>query len=281
MIIGMDFGTTNSGIAVYDGRAVDVLPLDPAATNPRVARTAIYITNEGAITIGRAAIDRYFEHNLNRPVKVQKVWVGEVEVVAEGVYYVTDVYVYADALSPGRLFLSIKTGLRDRNYAGTVIGQFFYPLESLIALYLTVTKARAERLLGRGITQVVLGRPVHFAADAEGDRLAEARLLDAAFRAGYETVYLQYEPVAAAYSYALELTRPENVLVFDFGGGTLDITVMRLGDGLPRVLAWIERMLAPKEQGAFEAWPTLAPTLAALLRDEVAAIFFPWTVANA
>ncbi len=237
MIIGMDFGTTNSGIAVYDGRAVDVLPLDPAATNPRVARTAIYITNEGAITIGRAAIDRYFEHNLNRPVKVQKVWVGEVEVVAEGVYYVTDVYVYADALSPGRLFLSIKTGLRDRNYAGTVIGQFFYPLESLIALYLTVTKARAERLLGRGITQVVLGRPVHFAADAEGDRLAEARLLDAAFRAGYETVYLQYEPVAAAYSYALELTRPENVLVFDFGGGTLDITVMRLGDGLPRVLA--------------------------------------------
>lgn len=49
----------------------------------------------------------------------------------------------------------------------------------------------------------------------------------------------------------------------------------------PRVLAWIERMLAPKEQGAFEAWPALAPTLEPLLRDEVAAIFFPWTVANA
>ena len=48
---------------------------------------------------------------------------------------------------------------------------------------------------------------------------------------------LQYEPIAAAYSYALELTRPENALVFDFGGGTLDITVMRLGEGQPRVLA--------------------------------------------
>ena len=60
MIIGMDFGTTNSGMAVYDGRAVEVLPLDPAAPNPRVARTALYITNEQGITIGRAAIDRYY-----------------------------------------------------------------------------------------------------------------------------------------------------------------------------------------------------------------------------
>ncbi|MCL4803921.1 MAG: Hsp70 family protein [Anaerolineae bacterium] len=237
MIIGMDFGTTNSGMATYDGRAVNVLPLDPTAPNPRVARTALYITNEQAVTIGRAAIDRYFEHNLNRPVRIQKVWVGELEVIADGLYYVTDVYVYADALSPGRLFLSIKTGLRDVNYPGTTIGQFYYSLETLITLYLTVTRARAERLLGEEIRQVVLGRPVRFAADEAADRIAEARLLHAAFAAGYQTVYLQYEPVAAAYSYALGLARPENVLVFDFGGGTLDITVMRLGEGRPRVLA--------------------------------------------
>jgi hypothetical chaperone protein len=237
MIIGMDFGTTNSGMATYDGRAVEVLPLDPSAANPKVARTAIYITNDQSVTIGRAAIDLYFEHNLNRPTKVQKVWVGEIEVIAEGVYYVTDVYVYSDALSPGRLFLSVKTGLRDKHYAGTVIGQFFYTLEDLIALYLTVTKARAEQAIGQEIKQVVLGRLVHFAADTEGDRLAESRLLQSAFRAGYEQVYLQYEPIAAAYSYALELTRPENVLIFDFGGGTLDLTVMRLGDGGSRVLA--------------------------------------------
>lgn len=237
MIIGMDFGTTNSGIAVYDGRVVNVLPLDSSSPNPRVARTALYITNDQAVTIGRAAVDRYFEHNIGRPVRMQKIWVGELEVIADLVYYVTDVYVYADALSPGRLFLSIKTGLRDVNYPGTVIGQFYYSLEDLIALYLTVTRSRAERLLGQEIRRVVLGRPVHFATDEAGDRLAEARLLHAAFRAGYETVYLQYEPVAAAYSYSLELTRPENVLVFDFGGGTLDITVMRLGEGQPRVLA--------------------------------------------
>ena len=237
MIIGMDFGTTNSGMATFDGRAVNVLPLDPTAPNPRVARTALYITNEQAITIGRAAVDRYFEHNIGRPMKMQKVWVGEIEVIGAEMYYITDVYVFADALSPGRLFLSIKTGLRDVNYPGTMIGQFYYSLEDLIALYLTVTRARAERLLGQEIRQVVLGRPVHFAADEAGDRLAEARLLHAAFRAGYEKVYLQYEPVAAAHKYALDLARPENALVFDFGGGTLDITVMRLGDGRPRVLA--------------------------------------------
>ncbi len=237
MIIGMDFGTTNSGMAVYDGRVVELLSLDPTAPNPRVARTALYITNEQAVTIGRAAIDLYFAHNLNRPVKMQRVWIGELEVIADGVYYVTDVYAWADALSPGRLFLSIKTGLRDVNYPGTTIGQFYYSLETLITLYLTVTRARAERLLGQELRHVVLGRPVHFAANADGDRIAEARLLHAAFAAGYETVYLQYEPVAAAYGYALELSRPENVLVFDFGGGTLDITVMRLGEGQPRVLA--------------------------------------------
>jgi hypothetical chaperone protein len=237
MIIGMDFGTTNSGIAAYDGREVTVLPLDPSAPNPRVARTAIYITNEQAVTIGRAAVDLYFAHNIGRPVRMQRVWVGEIEVIADGVYYVTDVYSWADALSPGRLFLSIKTGLRDVKYPGTIIGQFYYSLENLITLYLTVTRARAKRLLGQEVRQVVLGRPVHFADTPEGDRIAEARLLHAAFGAGYETVYLQYEPIAAAYSYGRELVRPENVLVFDFGGGTLDLTVMRLGEGRPRVLA--------------------------------------------
>ena len=80
MIVGMDFGTTNSGMAVYDGRAVRVLPLDPSNTNPRVLPTAVYITNEQAVTIGRAAIDLYYQHNIGRAVKLRKIWVGELEV---------------------------------------------------------------------------------------------------------------------------------------------------------------------------------------------------------
>ncbi len=238
MIVGMDFGTTNSGMAVYDGRSVNVLPLDPANNNPRVARTALYITNEQQIYIGRDALNRYFEQNVGRPVKTKKVWIGEIEIRGADMHYVTDVYVYVDVYSPGRLLLSIKTSLRDADYPGTVIGQHYYSLENLIALYLNITKTRAEQHLGQPLRQVVLGRPVRFATDPDKDRLAEARLLQAAFQAGYETVYLQREPIAAAYSYEASIDALQNVLVFDFGGGTLDLTVMRLGERTQqRVLA--------------------------------------------
>ena len=131
-IVGMDFGTTNSGMAVYDGHAIRVLPLDPANNNPHVARTALYVTNDQRVTFGREAVNGYFEENIGRPVKMKRVWVGEVEVYAEDMYYVTDVYAWVDALSPGRLFLSIKSGLRDPEYQGTVIGRFYYSLENLL-----------------------------------------------------------------------------------------------------------------------------------------------------
>jgi hypothetical chaperone protein len=238
MIVGMDFGTTNSGMAVYDGQRVNVLPLDPANANPRIIRTALYVTNQQQIAVGRDAVDRYFGENIGRPVKLQKVWVGEVEVIASEVYYVEDLYVWLDAMAPGRLFLSMKSALRDESYTGTVIGQLYYSLEDLVALYLSVTRLRAQRQLDRELKQVVLGRPVRFAFDPVHDALARDRLLSAAFKAGYETVYLQPEPVAAAYSYALTLAEPQNVLVFDFGGGTLDLTLMRLTPGgRPDVLA--------------------------------------------
>lgn len=238
MIPGMDFGTTNSGMAVYDDERVQVLPLDPSNNNPQVARTAIYLTNDQDVNIGREAVNRYFDDNVGRPVKMKKVWVGEVEVYGADMYYVTDVYAWTDILSPGRLFLSVKSGLRDPEYQGTVIGGYYYSLENLIAVYLSMTKMRAEKLLSRRLREVVLGRPVHFGTTPQADDLAQRRLLAAAFKAGYEKVYLQYEPVAAAYHYAAQTDRAQNVLVFDFGGGTLDITIMRLdGQGGREILA--------------------------------------------
>ncbi len=238
-LIGMDFGTTNSGMAFYDAETgrVRLLPLDPASANPQVARTALYLTNHQELVIGRQAVERFLAENTGRPVRMERVWVGEIEVRAEDMYYVTDVYVFTDVLSPGRLFLSIKSGLRDPDYLGTVVGRFYYSLEDLIALYLTTTKKRAEKQLGRPLNRVVLGRPVRFAFEPEKDRLAQNRLLDAALRAGYETVYFQVEPIAAAYDYAATLTRSENILVFDFGGGTLDVTIMRVGPQKKKILA--------------------------------------------
>ncbi|MEW5987273.1 MAG: Hsp70 family protein [Chloroflexota bacterium] len=237
MIIGMDFGTTNSGMAVYDGRQVHLLPLDPANANPSVIRTALYVGNDASVTVGRAAVNRYFVQNTGRSARLQKVRVGEIEVRGADMFYVRDVYVWVDVLSPGRLFLSFKTSLRDADYQGTVVGQSYYSLENLVAMYLTVTRVRAERLLGREIREVVLGRPVHFSQDPQQDALAQARLLEAAFRAGYEKVYFQYEPTAAAYHYATTSGRAENILIFDFGGGTLDLTIMRVDGGRRQVLA--------------------------------------------
>jgi hypothetical chaperone protein len=237
LIVGMDFGTTNSGMSWFDGENVKLLPLDPANPNPAVARTALYISNDQNVAIGRDALNRYFDQNVGRPMKIKKVWVGEVEVYGADMYYVTDVYALMDVLSPGRLFLSIKSGLRDPDYSGTMVGHFYYSLETLVAVYLSLTKLRAERILGQEITGVVLGRPVHFSLDAKTDALAENRLLEAALNAGFREVYFQYEPVAAAYHYAATVGQTLNVLVFDFGGGTLDITIMRIDGKYRQVLA--------------------------------------------
>jgi hypothetical chaperone protein len=79
---------------------------------------------------------------------------------------------------------------------------------------------------------VVLGRPVTFVGStgAADDERAQQRLRQAAEMAGFARVAFELEPVAAALHYERSISRPENVAVFDFGGGTLDITVMRVGD---------------------------------------------------
>jgi hypothetical chaperone protein len=231
LIIGMDFGTTNSGIAAFDGQRLQLIPIDPASQNSSVARTALYITNDREVYIGRGAIDTYYAQNLNRPVSIEKVRVGEIKLTfAELPTFIRDVYIDKDVLSPGRLFLSFKMALSSLNYLGTVVGSHFYFLEDIIALYLYIAKQRAERFLGQEITKIVLGRPVRYSLNPQDDLLARERLLKAAFKAGYEEVYLQYEPIAAAYHYESTINEEQNVLIFDFGGGTLDISIVRIGD---------------------------------------------------
>lgn len=234
----MDFGTTHSGMAWYDGQQLRMLPLNPRNATDNVTPTMLYITNEQIIHFGREATNAYFEQNLGRPSKSEKVWVGEIsQTFAEIGTFIKDVYIWVDVLSPGRLFLSFKSDLSDASYTGTAIGRFFYTLEEITATYLYIAKSRAERALGQPVDAVVLGRPVHFHADPAADALAQARLLDATLRAGYQRVYFEYEPVAAAHYYEMSITQPQQVLVFDFGGGTLDITIMRLGERGRGVLA--------------------------------------------
>jgi hypothetical chaperone protein len=233
----MDFGTTNSGMSVYDGEQLRLIPLDPSNRNPYVARTALYITNDRNIHIGRNATDVYYEQNLNRPSKYEKIWIGEIELTfAEVGTFIRDVYIDGDIYSPGRLFLSFKMGLSSPNYLGTIVGSQYFFLEDIIATYLYITKQRAENYLQREIDSIVFGRPVRYSDDPEHNEFAKERMIQAAFSAGYKTVYLQYEPVAAAYYYEMGIQEEQNVLIFDFGGGTLDLSIIRVGNPKTRAV---------------------------------------------
>ncbi|NJR12557.1 Hsp70 family protein [bacterium] len=168
----------------------------------------------------------------NRPSKMQRVRVGEIEqTFAEVGTFIKDVYIDKDMYSPGRLFLSFKMGLASPDYVGTLVGNYFFTLEDIIATYLYTTRRRAEAQLETDLETIVLGCPVRYSDTPNADAFARERMIQAAFRAGYKTVYMQYEPLAAATYYESTLDHDENVLIFDFGGGTLDMSVLHLGRG--------------------------------------------------
>jgi hypothetical chaperone protein len=232
MHIGLDFGTTNSGAAVFDGRQVHLFPLDPASHDPTVIRSTLYVTRDHQVFIGREAIDAYYRQNVGRPSRMVRQYVGEIEMTfAELPTFVKDVYVLVDELTPGRLLHSLKSELAT-SYRGTTMFGRYYELEELIARYLREIRQRVEAQAGQPVDELVLGRPVTFAGSgAETDsQRAERRLRRAAQMAGFREVAFELEPVAAALHYELSAAEPQNILVFDFGGGTLDITVMRIGE---------------------------------------------------
>jgi hypothetical chaperone protein len=240
MRIGLDFGTTNSGAAAFDGRRVHLFPLDPTSHDPAVVRSTLYVTRDHQAFIGHEAVETYYRQNAGRPSKMVRQYIGEIEMTfAELPTIVRDVYVLVDALTPGRLLHSLKSELAS-GYAGTTIFGRQYELEELIAIYLREMRERVEAETGQAVDGVVLGRPVHFAGgggEAE-DRRAEERLRRAAEMAGFRDVAFELEPVAAALHYELTAGEPQNVVVFDFGGGTLDVTVMHVGGpGRRRVFA--------------------------------------------
>ncbi len=235
--IGLDFGTSNSGVAIYDGQKVNLLPLDRQNVLPEVVKTVLYITRDYKCSIGQEAVEAYYRDNVNRQRRFVKKWAGEIDYHGADMSYVRDVFVYVDELKPGRLLQYLKTALRREGFAGTQIFERFYTPGDLAKLYLGLLKARAESVLGERIEAVTLGRPVKFSKNPAHDRAAEETLRAAALEAGFKQVDFELEPIAAALDYELTLTQPENVVIFDFGGGTLDIAVLRLGGGQRQVYA--------------------------------------------
>lgn len=231
--VGIDFGTSNSGVAVYDGQRVKVLPIDRQNVQPEVVKTVLYVTRDYQAYIGQEAVELYYRDNVNRQRRFVKQWAGEIDYRGADMHYVRDIYVYVDELKPGRLLQYLKTALRKEGYRGTQIFERYYSVGDLAKTYLALLKSRAEQILGEKIESVTLGRPVKFAQTPESDRKAEETLRQAAHEAGFKQVDFELEPIAAALDYEQTLSKPQNIVIFDFGGGTLDIAVMRLGGSSP------------------------------------------------
>ena len=235
--VGIDFGTSNSGVAVFDGQKVRLLPVDPKNVLPEVIKTVLYITKDYRTYLGQEAVETYYRDNVNRQRRYVKQWAGELEYRGADMYYVRDIFVYVDELKPGRLLQYLKTALRKDNYQGTQIFERYYSVGELAKTYLSLLKKRAEDVLGETIDAVTLGRPVKFSEHPEQDHKAQETLRQAAHDAGFKEVDFELEPIAAALFYEQSMTKPQNVVIFDFGGGTLDIAVMRLGDKNRKVYA--------------------------------------------
>jgi hypothetical chaperone protein len=240
--LGIDFGTSNTSVSIFDGRRVTLFPIDPANYAPQTCRSLLYIRRGGGRFIGKEALKQYFADNTDRPHRWVRQVVGQHEYIAEFTK-VGNFYLEVDEAEPGRFFESLKTGLRTQRTVNTLLldptppkgtppSGTMYSVEDLIGEFLAEVKERAERELGGRVDEIYLGRPVHFSAEPGVDEAAAAHLLAAARSAGFREVIFEYEPVAAAFNYELTLTAPQNVLVFDFGGGTLDVTVMRMGGGM-------------------------------------------------
>jgi hypothetical chaperone protein len=229
MRVGLDFGTTNSSAAIYDGQRLRLLPLDPVSADATILRSTLFMTREGAAYIGREAINRFTEGNVGREIEYEWKYIGDAEVTfAELGTIQQALYVKVDANAPGRLFQSLKTGLRDRSFRRTNVFGTYYTLEELIAIVLRLIFERIQAGIGAPVTGMVIGRPVHYAADPQADALAFERMQAACKLAELPNVTFLEEPMAAALSYANSARGEQHVLVFDFGGGTLDVTIMRL-----------------------------------------------------
>ncbi|NLG27433.1 MAG: Hsp70 family protein, partial [Chloroflexi bacterium] len=239
MRLGVDFGTTNSAIAAYAHDRLTSIRLDPFGDNPDVLPSLLYVDRDHRALVGTEAATEYLRREAGRPVHWERYHVGEIEVVAaDNLQFVQDVHVMVDTAANGRLLQSIKTGLRDRTYDGTQIFDRFYTVDELIALVLRPLRLKAEEQLGEPCDEVVLGRPVRFAADPALSLRAEQILNKAALLAGFRKVRFELEPVGVVYLRQRESRERNVVLIFDFGGGTLDLAVAEVGGPhSPRILA--------------------------------------------
>lgn len=204
-IAGIDFGTTNSSVALVNGeRKVELASFIFLGGETFSSRSVLYFEQ----LKGSGGIKR--THGLSGPAAIER---------------------YLESDEKGRLIQSLKSHLTSRTLTGTEVFGRRHRLEELISRILSDLRKHAEKQFERPIQSAVVGRPVHFvgAESDEDDDFAVARLSEAFRIAGFERVEFELEPVAAAYAYESNLDHEELILIGDFGGGTSDFTLLRVG----------------------------------------------------
>lgn len=244
MRLGIDFGTTHTSAAWFDGQKPNFIPLDSNNRDEHILRSMIYLNRKHDLRLGVEAVEMFLREDTGREVEFVEKVVGTVEntvaqtsasrtsAVPDGpITIIYDVFIDEDIGARGRLLQSVKTGLQSAEYEGTNVFGKFYRLEELISFILTRVREQAEATTQEEVDAIVLGRPVKFSDEAKVDQFAEERLIKAAKLAGFRNISFEKEPIAAALFYLNTVPTAQTILVFDFGGGTLDLTVVRADSG--------------------------------------------------
>ena len=211
-VIGIDLGTTNSAVAVYEGGEAKIIPnKEGKNTTPSV----VAFTDKGEVLVGD-------------PAKRQAITNPEKTIYS--VKRIMGLMMNEEKAKEAHDKVTYKIVDKNGMAAVDVAGKIYTPQE-ISAKILTKLKEDAEAYLGSAVTDAVITVPAYF-NDAQRKATKEAGTI-----AGLNVLRIINEPTASALAYGLDKKGEENVLVYDLGGGTFDVTVLEIADGTFEVLS--------------------------------------------
>ena len=214
-VIGIDLGTTNSCMAIMEGGEPVVLE---NSEGKRTTPSVVAFTKSGERLVGDAAKRQAVTNPRNTVYSIKRFMGRKFDEVQEEIKRVPYKVVRS---SNGDVAVQVEVGGESKTYTPPEIS----------AMILAKLKADAEMRLGEKITQAVITVPAYF-----NDSQLQATK-DAGRIAGLEVLRIINEPTAASLAYGLEKKKDEKIAVYDLGGGTFDISVLEIGDGVFEVKA--------------------------------------------
>ncbi|MGA3259960.1 MAG: molecular chaperone DnaK [Bryobacteraceae bacterium] len=208
-IIGIDLGTTNSVVAVIEaGQPTVIANQEGQRTTPSV----VAFTKSGERLVGQVAKRQAITNPENTIFSIKR-FMGR----------------RSDEVSEEMKMVPYKVVRGDNGDARVDISGKKYSPPEISAMILTKLKEAAESYLGEKITQAVITVPAYF-NDAQRQATKDAGKI-----AGLEVMRIINEPTAAALAYGLDKKKNETIAVYDFGGGTFDISILEVGEGVVEV----------------------------------------------